>query len=116
MNKNKNIVTSFKYAIIGILTALKQEKNLRIHFVAGILAIFASFAFNLDNKSKAGVVMITALVLVAELINTAIEAIVDLVCGSELNPYGKIAKDVAAGAVFISALSAVIVGILLFFA
>ena len=87
--ENKKIINSFKYAIEGLIASFKSERNMKIH-------VFA-----------------TILVISAELFNTAIENIVDMVC-PEKNEKAKLIKDISAGAVLVLAIGAGIIGIIIF--
>lgn len=113
MIHHKSLVKSFGYAFEGVFYALKHNQNLRIHFVIGILVILASIFFHM-SPFEMGILGITILVVIsAEMINAAIEQMVDLIA-TEHRKEAKIAKDVAAGMVLITSLGSVIVGILIF--
>lgn len=112
--KSRNTLDSFNYAIIGILEGVKRERNVKVHLVASALIMLASYIFHISAVEFAIIVCICAVVITAELINTSVEAIIDLYCGDEYHPLAKLAKDVAAGAVLVSALAAVIIGITIF--
>ncbi|HHY42632.1 MAG TPA: diacylglycerol kinase family protein [Thermoanaerobacterales bacterium] len=114
MKKSRTLSESFFYAISGIFYAVKTQRNIKIHFVAAALIIFFSFLLKLNNIELLILALTIALVLTAEMINTAIEIVVDMFT-KEYHPLAKAAKNVAAGAVLISALSAVIVGYLIFY-
>lgn len=104
---------SFHNAFSGIWTALTSQVNLRIHMLIGSLALLASVYLELDLTKILIIILTTALVLTTELVNTAVEAVCDAVT-SDHNPNIKIAKDVAAGAVLISAIFSIIIGIIIF--
>lgn len=104
---------SFKYAFAGVFHALRHNQNLRIHFVAAILVVIASLFFHVNNFEKGILGVMILLVISAEMINTAIEEMVDFVV-NEHKKEAKIAKDVAAGMVLLTAIGSVIVGILIF--
>ncbi len=113
MERIKGLVLSFKYAFCGIATAIKNERNMRIHIVCMIyMYSFLTFTdwFVLTRQDWALLFVANALVVMGELINTAVESVVDLVT-SERKPLAKIAKDTAAGAVLVGAIFAVCVGI-----
>ena len=116
INKNplQNLIDSFNYAIRGLITAVSEERNMKIHYSAAIIVIFASLFFELSKVEFMVLFITIVLVIISELFNTAIEKLVDLV-SPEYNEIAKIIKDVAAGAVLISAINSVIVGFLLFF-
>lgn len=114
MKKARTLAESFFYAISGILYAFKTQRNIKIHFMVAILIIIISFLLKLNTIELLIVFLTIAMVLTAEMINTAIEAVVDMFT-QEYHPLGRVAKNVAAGAVLISALNAVIVGYLIFY-
>ena len=103
---------SFRYAMEGILTALK-EQNFKFHLVSAIIVISAGLLTGLTAIEWSIILMVIFLVIGAELINTAIERVVDL-ASPEIHPIAKQAKDVAAGAVLVFALASVIIGLLIF--
>ena len=105
---------AFDYAFQGILYATRTQRNMRVHLVAGALALFATLYLRLERAYVAVVVIAIALVIALELINTAIEAVVDLMTVAH-HPLAKIAKDASAGAVLIASLAAVVVGYLAFY-
>lgn len=112
--KNKNLIDSFNNAISGIVHAIKAERNMKIHIaIAAILFVFSLF-FNLSKTEFIVVCLTVAMVIVCELFNTAIEEIMNLVT-TGYHPKVKIIKDVAAGAVLVSAFFAVIIGYFVFF-
>jgi diacylglycerol kinase len=109
-----SLLRSFGYAFRGIYDALTQERNLRIHFAAGAsLLFFSGYYYNLSRTETALLVVCIGFVIAAEMLNTAIEKAVDLATDT-IHPLAKTAKDVAAGAVLISAATSVAVGFLLF--
>ena len=100
----KALIKSFGYAFEGIFTALKNERNMRIHTVCMIYMYFFLFAFDFFEITRTELAIIfiaNGLVMGAELINTSIESAVNLY-GDKHTEYGKIAKDCAAGAVLVS--------------
>jgi diacylglycerol kinase len=113
-NKAKNVFESFNYALNGIEYALKTQRNLRIHSVIAVLVIILSGLLSLSNYEWAIVVLCISLVFFAELSNTALEVLMDSYYGDKLSELAKNAKDIAAGAVFCSAMGSSIVGILIF--
>jgi diacylglycerol kinase (ATP) len=104
-----DLFTSFRYAWSGVRYAYVTQRNFRIHTVIGILAIAAGLSLSLSSVSLAILTLTSALVMVLELLNTALESVVDLTVGQSYHELAKIAKDCAAGAVLISAIAAVIV-------
>ena len=105
---------AFDYAFQGILYATRTQRNMRIHLIAASLALFAALYLRLERAYVAVVVIAIVLVIALELVNTAIEAVVDLTTVAH-HPLAKIAKDAAAGAVLVAAMGAVIVGYLAFY-
>ena len=104
---------SFKYAAAGVSYAFHTQRNFRIHCVMGTLAISIGALLNLTGAEMAIICITSGLVLTLELLNTAIESVVDLTVGQNYHDLAKIAKDCAAGAVLISAFASVMVGICL---
>lgn len=106
-------ILSFKYAFEGLMAAFKEEPNLKFHFLAGILVIILGFVLKISKADWVTIIILIGLVIAIELTNTAIEAVVDGLT-PEQHPAAKIAKDISAGAVLITALTAVAVGIIIF--
>lgn len=109
----KNALDSFRYALDGILHGFRSQRHMRFHFCVAVLALLAGVVFGLNRAELLVLLFAISLVIIAELFNTAIEAVVDLVT-TAYHPLAKYAKDVAAGAVLIAALNACVVGLLLF--
>ncbi len=108
-----NLLVSFKYAWDGISYAFLTQRNFRIHISVCVLAIGLSIFLHLKAVEIAVIGITSGLVLVMELLNTAIESVVDLVVEQKYHDLAKVAKDCAAGAVLISALVAVLVAAML---
>jgi diacylglycerol kinase (ATP) len=106
--------SSFHYAFAGILYTVRTQPNMRVHLFIAALVLVATLVLRLDRIYVAAVVIMIVIVLALELLNTAIEALVDLLTVAH-HPLAKTAKDAAAGAVFVSAVGAVIVGYLVFY-
>ncbi len=106
-------IESVGYAIEGIKVAIRYNRNIRIHIVIAVLVVIATFIFGLNQFEKAIICMIILLVISAEMINTAIEEIVDLVT-KDYKEEAKYAKDVSAGMVLIVATGSIAVGFLVF--
>lgn len=104
---------SFKYAFEGIITTIKEERNMFIHFLIAIIVVITGIYVRLSLNEWFICLLLFALVFSLELINTAIENTVDLVT-TKKNKKAKIAKDAAAGAVLIAAIFASIIGIIIF--
>jgi diacylglycerol kinase (ATP) len=110
--RSKSAVESFKYAIDGILDVFRTQKHMRFHFVTMVLVLLVALLFDLSKRDILILIFVVALVLIAEMFNTAIEAVVDMVVQS-YHPLAKFAKDAAAGAVLIATATAVLVGFML---
>jgi diacylglycerol kinase (ATP) len=104
-----NLFVSFKYAWAGITYGFQTQRNFRIHLAVCALAISLSVFLRLETVEIAIIAVTSGLVLTLELMNTAIESIVDLTVKQSYHELAKIAKDCAAGAVLISALVALLV-------
>ncbi len=109
----KKFFHSFTYPIKGLRYAYRNEQNLVVDVGMAILVVIAGFIFKVSVTEWALLALTIGLVISCELINTAIEAVVDLVT-EEYHPLAKVAKDTSAAAVFIFAIVAVIVGIIIF--
>lgn len=110
----RSIIDSFNYAVSGIILSIKTERNMLIHYVSAILVLFASLFFDFSRMEFLILLFAVTLVIVLELINTAIEKTVDMIT-TEYHPLARLVKDIAAGAVLIAAINALLVGYLLFF-
>ena len=104
-----NLVLSFKYAWAGVSYVFTTQRNFRIHTVVGTLAVSLGLFLNISAVEMAIITMTCAIVMVLELLNTAIEAVVDLTVKQTYHELAKIAKDCAAGAVLLSAIAAIMV-------
>ncbi|NWF61986.1 MAG: diacylglycerol kinase family protein [Fischerella sp.] len=104
-----NLFISFKYAWCGISYAFQTQRNFRIHVVICVLTLVMSFFLHLKAVEIAVIGITSGLVLALELLNTAIESVVDLTVKQTYHELAKIAKDCAAGAVLVSALVAILV-------
>ena len=104
-----NLFLSFKYAWAGIAYAFITQRNFRIHTAMTLTAISIGLLLNINAVGMAIVALTCALVMVLELLNTALESVVDLTVGQSYHELAKIAKDCAAGAVMISAMAALLV-------
>lgn len=109
----KSFLKAFVYAWQGISHAVRTQRNMRVHLTAVVYVTAFSFFYDLTRAEYALLALTFGAVISAELINTAIEAAVDL-CSPERHSLAKIAKDAAAGAVLAAAIFAVVVGVLLF--
>ena len=113
MRLRPSVLESFNFAIEGVIHVLRTQRNMRLHFAAAIAVIVVAVAVG-ASKIELGVLLISiAFVLVAEMINTAIEGAIDAAT-TAFDPMAKLAKDIAAGAVLIASVNAVAVGYLVF--
>lgn len=104
---------SFGYAFEGIFTGIRGERNMKIHCFAAVCVIVAGVLFHISVTEWCICLVLFGLILSLELVNTAIEAVVDLVT-EDKKPLAKLAKDTAAGAVLIAAVMAAVAGLLIF--
>nr|WP_330397708.1 diacylglycerol kinase family protein [Lachnoclostridium sp. An169] len=111
--KKNSLVKSFGYAFDGIRTGIRKERNMKIHCVAVIAVTAAGTFLGLTATEWCICLLLFGLIISLELVNTAVEAVVDLVT-EEKKPLAKIAKDTAAGAVLFSAVMSVIIGCIIF--
>ena len=109
----KKFINSFSYPIKGLRYAYKNEQNLAVDVGIALLVVIFGFLFRINKYEWAILVLTIGLVISCELMNTAIEAVVDLVT-EEYHPLAKVAKDTASAAVLIFAFVAVIVGLIIF--
>jgi len=108
-----SIIESFNFAIEGIIHVLRTQRNMRIHFAAAFVVLVAALIFDISRLELIALLIAIVFVLIAEMINTAVEAAVD-VASTSFDPMAKLAKDIGAGAVLIAAINAVAVGYLVF--
>lgn len=111
--RSASLVESFNFAIEGVIHVLRTHRNMRIHFLAAIAALVAALWVGVDRVELIALLLAIAFVLIAEMVNSAIEAAID-VATTSFDPLAKLAKDIAAGAVLIAAVNAVVVGYLVF--
>ena len=115
MKKQKKdpLYKSFGYAFAGIFAVVTKERNMKIHCAAVVCVVIAGLVFHISPIEWCICLTLFGLVMALELVNTSIEAVVDLVT-EERKPLAKIAKDTAAGAVLIAAIMAAIIGCVIF--
>jgi diacylglycerol kinase (ATP) len=106
-----SIIQSFNYAFEGVIWTLRSQRNMRIHFAVAAIVLVLAVAYDVSKLELIALLLAIAFVLIAEMVNTAIEATIDLSTPS-FDPLAKIAKDIAAGAVLIAAANAIAVGYL----
>ena len=112
--KNRTLVASMEFAITGIITAFKEERNMRKHMISAILAIIAGTVFRISVTEWLFLLLAIFLVITFEIINSAIENVVDLASNYHFSMLAKNAKDMAAGAVLVVSTYTVITGLIIF--
>ena len=113
MKSRPSVIESFNYAIEGVIHVLRTQRNMRLHFAAAVAVIVAAVAVGVSKIELIVLLISIAFVLVAEMINTAVEGAIDAATTS-FDPMAKLAKDIAAGAVLIASVNAVAIGYLVF--
>lgn len=108
--KTRSLSESFKCALGGVRHVLHTERNMRIHFLAATLVLITAVLLKVAPVELACLVIAISLVLISELVNTALELVCDMVCSTR-EARVKTVKDIGAGAVLVSATSAAVVGI-----
>jgi diacylglycerol kinase (ATP) len=108
-----DLPASFRYAAQGLAYGFRSQRNFRIHIVVGGVSFALGLALRLPLGEMAVLVLTVTAVLVLELLNTAIEAVVDLAIGRRFHPLARIAKDCAAAAVLVAAISSLLIALLL---
>ncbi|MDR5586644.1 MULTISPECIES: diacylglycerol kinase [Clostridium] len=111
--KFKKVLDSFNNAINGIIETVRTERNMKIHLIVALLILIACFFFDVTKYEFLILAITITMVISAEIINTAIEAVIDLKA-NYYHPLAKIAKNAAAGAVLVTAINAVLVGYIIF--
>ncbi len=104
---------AFACAWRGIIDTVKTQRNMRIHLVIAVVAVILGFVLNITTAEWCIIVICIALVFALEIINTALESVVDVSC-DHYHELAKRAKDCAAGAVLVAAIASVIVGAIIF--
>jgi diacylglycerol kinase (ATP) len=113
MRVRPSVIESFNFAIEGVIHVLRTQRNMRLHFAAAVAVIVVAVAVGVSKIELSVLLVSIAFVLVAEMINTAVEGAIDAATTS-FDPMAKLAKDIAAGAVLIASVNAVAVGYLVF--
>lgn len=112
--KNRHFYQALRYAVIGLITAYQEERNVRFHTLAVILVVVLGRLFNLSSSEWLWIILAVFSVLSSEIWNSALENVVDLATGGKRHPLAKKAKDMAAGAVLLAAIFALIVAAVIF--
>ena len=113
MRGRPSIIESFNFAIEGVIHVLRTQRNMRLHFAIAVAVLAVAVAVKVSREELIALLLSITFVLVAEMINTAIEGTIDAATTS-FDPMAKLAKDIAAGAVLIASVNAVAVGYLVF--
>ncbi|MGC4048093.1 MAG: diacylglycerol kinase [Armatimonas sp.] len=111
--RSKNPLVAFRHAVEGIGHTFRTQRNMRVHLFSVVAILLAGLLLRLPRVEMAVLVVTAAMVVIAEMFNTAIEAVVDMIT-DRYHPAAKYAKDVVAGAVLISAVNAAVVGSIVF--
>lgn len=111
--KSKKLANSFKYALEGLTSSFKTERNMKIHIIIMILVIMVGILLKINKYEWIICIICFSIVIAGELFNTAIETVVDMVMPHK-NEKAKLAKDVAASGVLVLAIGATIIGLIIF--
>ncbi|WP_267202195.1 diacylglycerol kinase family protein [Limosilactobacillus kribbianus] len=114
VTKNRHLLQAMGHAFDGIVAMLRDERNMRFHVLAAVLAVMVGWWLKISTADWLWILLVIFLVLAAEFLNTVTEAITDLLVGHHYDINVKKAKDVAAGGVLLAALFAVAVGAIIF--
>ena len=112
--KNRDVISSLEFALTGIFTAFKEEKNMRSHVLSAVAAIIAGSIFRISATEWLFLLLSIFLVIAFEIMNSAVENVVDLASDYHFSMRAKNAKDMAAGAVLVVSGFAVITGLIIF--
>ena len=112
--KNRDVISSLEFALTGIFTAIKEERNMRSHSVSAIVVVFAGLLFQVTAIEWLFRFLSIFLVIAFEIVNSAIENVVDLASDYHFSMLAKNAKDMAAGAVLVVSGFAVVTGLIIF--
>jgi diacylglycerol kinase (ATP) len=113
VDRAPSVLQSFNFAFEGIIHVLRTQRNMRIHFAIAVGVLIAALALGVRRLELVALLIAISFVLIAEMLNTALEAGID-VATTSFDPLAKLAKDIAAGAVLIATVNAVAVGYLVF--
>ncbi len=114
MRENRSLIQSFNDAITGIIYVLRSQRNMRIHFIIAGVVLVASLLLGVSRLELIAILFAVSLVMVAELLNTAVESAIDVVT-TTFDPLARHAKHVAAAAVLVASFNAILLGYLIFF-
>ncbi len=113
MDSKKFHILTFRFAFEGMVAALKEEPNLKFHFLIAFIVVVISLILQISLNDWVKILMLIGFVISLELTNTAIEAVVDAFTDKK-HPGAKLAKDISAGAVLVAAVTAGVCGIIIF--
>jgi diacylglycerol kinase (ATP) len=113
VRKQPGLIDSMNYAAEGVIHVLRTQRNLRIHFGVAVVVLVAAIVVNVTKFELLTLLISITFVLIAEMLNSAVEAAIDIATTS-FDPMAKLAKDIAAGAVLIAAINALVVGYIVF--
>jgi diacylglycerol kinase (ATP) len=113
MRPRISLIDSFNYAFQGVIHAVRTQRNMRIHLLAAVGVMIAAIVVGVTRIELIALMLVIAFVLISEMVNSALEAAID-VATTSFDPMAKLAKDMAAGAVLISTVTAAAVGFLIF--
>lgn len=111
--KLKRLLQSFKYASKGVYYALKEEQNMKIHFLLSFMVFILSIIFGISAYEAIALVLVISFVIAMEMINTIMERVMDII-KPRMHPYAKHVKDMLAATVLIGALASAVVGLIIF--
>ena len=112
--KNRHFINSLAFALEGLVTACKEERNLRFHVCSTILVVILGLFFHVSEYEWLWLILCVFLVVSSEIWNSAIENVVDLATGYKRHPLAKKSKDIAAGAVLVAAMFSVVTALVIF--
>ena len=113
IRRRPSILQSFNYAFEGVIHVLRTQRNMRIHFLIAAGVLVLAVVYDVSKLELIALMLAIAFVLIAEMVNTAVEASID-VATTSFDPLAKLAKDIAAGAVLIASVNSVVIGYLVF--
>ncbi|HEX3806843.1 MAG TPA: diacylglycerol kinase [Gaiellaceae bacterium] len=111
--RTPGVLDSFNFAVEGVIHVLRTQRNMRIHFAVAFIVLVVALLINVTKFDLIALLISITFVLIAEMLNTAVEAAIDIATTS-FDPMAKLAKDIAAGAVLIASVNALAVGYIVF--
>jgi diacylglycerol kinase (ATP) len=109
--RQPSLLRSFNFAFQGLVSAVRHQRNMKVHLVLAFAVLFVSIFLNLSRLQLVAIFLAVAFVFITELLNSAVEAVVDMIT-DDFDPRAKAAKDMAAGAVLVAAINALVVAYL----